>query len=264
MISVVVPIYREAENLEPLAAAIDGALSPLGLAYEVVFVDDGSRDGSTERCRRLSERLPVRMVVREGERGLASAVLRGFEEARGDLLVVMDADLSHPPSAIPAMVAALESGEADFVVGSRYVAGGSVHEGFAGFRRLNSLVPTLLARPLAAIRDPMSGFFALRRSEVPARERLDPVGFKIGLELLVKGGFERPLEVPIHFGERLHGQSKLTLGQRVAFLRHLGALYRYRRPGIEAILGPVLDGARALVQTIRRGARPGGRGMIEP
>jgi dolichol-phosphate mannosyltransferase len=230
VITVVVPTYREADNLRPLVAAIDAALSPAGLEYEVVFVDDDSRDGSEEICTELASSRPVRIIVRREDRGLSSAVLCGIRAAQGEVVVVMDADLSHPASAIPSMVERLERGEGDFVVGSRYVAGGSIHGHWNLFRRLNSRVPTLLSRPLASLRDPMSGFFALRRADLPPAEKLSPIGYKIALEIFVKGDFSRPREVPIHFGERLHGESKLSLREQLNFIRHLRKLYLYRFP----------------------------------
>jgi dolichol-phosphate mannosyltransferase len=247
VITVVVPTYREAENLRPLARAIEAALVPAGLEYEVVYVDDDSHDGSEAICEELASDLPVRIIVRRGERGLSSAVLRGIREARGDLVVVMDADLSHPANAIPAMVELLASGEADFVIGSRYVAGGSIHGEWNLFRRLNSRVPTLMSRPLAALRDPMSGFFALRRASLPPWDRLSPIGYKIALEIFVKGEFGRPREVPIHFGERLHGASKLTLKEQLNFLRHLRKLYLYRYPKLTEFVQFGCVGASGLV-----------------
>ncbi len=232
MISIVVPTYREADNLALLADAVDEALSGPGYDYELLFIDDDSRDGSEEICAELSARFPARIVVRKGERGLATAVIHGISVASGDVVVVMDADLSHPASAIPAMVARLQSGESDFVLGSRYVEGGSIHDDWSAFRQLNSIIPSLMAKPLCPLKDPMSGFFAIRRVNMPDPSRLSPVGYKIALEIFVKGGFHQPSEVPIHFSDRQHGESKLSLKEQLNFLRHLGRLYAYKlRPG---------------------------------
>lgn len=228
LVSIVVPTFREAPNIEPLSSAIDEVFARDDADYELIVVDDDSRDGTAEVCRRLETERPIRLITRRGERGLSTAVLRGFQAARGDILVVMDADLSHPVETIPSMVAQLETRRADFVIGSRYVVGGSMHANWGLFRVLNSRLPTMLVRPLVKVRDPMSGFFALRRTDLPARELLDPIGFKIGLELLVKGEFRSVAEIPIHFGERLHGESKLGFVEQLSFLKHLGALYRYR------------------------------------
>jgi dolichol-phosphate mannosyltransferase len=234
VISIVVPTYREAANLALLAEAVDEALSGAGYDYELLFIDDDSQDGSGEICTELSTRFPVRIVVRKGERGLATAVIHGISMASGDIVVVMDADLSHPASAIPAMIKRLESGESDFVLGSRYVEGGSIHDDWSVFRRLNSIVPSLLAKPLCPLKDPMSGFFAIRRADMPETSLLSPVGYKIALEIFVKGRFHQPSEVPIHFSDRQHGESKLSLKEQLNFLRHLGRLYAYKLgPGRE-------------------------------
>ncbi len=229
MISIVIPTYREAENLPHLVRAITEALAREPWPYELLVVDDDSQDGSVEICTELAESHPLRIVVRKGERGLATAVIRGIECSAGEIIVVMDADLSHPPATIPEMIRRLQSGESDFVLGSRYVKGGSIHDDWNLFRKLNSFVPSMLARLLCHLRDPMSGFFAFRRAEMPAPDRLRPIGYKIALEILVRGNFERPSEVPIHFARRRHGQSKLSFTEQLNFVRHLGRLYAYKR-----------------------------------
>ena len=229
-LSVVIPTFREVRNLEAVARSIETALRDHRWAYEVIFVDDDSQDGSEALAVKLAESLPVRMYVRLGEKGLSTAVLRGIAEARGEYVVVMDADLSHPAERIPDMLALLANNKRDFVVGSRYVAGGSLDPSWTWFRLLNSKVATWLALPLARIHDPMSGFFAFRRADMPEAHLLSPIGYKIGLELLVKGGFKKPGEVPIHFADRVHGESKLTWKEQVRYLRHLRRLYQFRFP----------------------------------
>lgn len=232
VISVVVPTFKEAENLPHVTKAISDALAGRDWSYEILFVDDDSQDGSEEICAKLAEKDPVRIVVRKGERGLATAVVHGIEQSAGDIVVVMDADLSHPASAIPEMVERLQSAHSDFVLGSRYVKGGTIHDDWSVFRRLNSIIPSLLARPLCHLRDPMSGFFAIRRGDMPDSGALSPIGYKIALEIFVKGRFQHASEVPIHFADRQYGQSKLSLGEQLNFLRHLARLYAYKlRPG---------------------------------
>jgi dolichol-phosphate mannosyltransferase len=227
-VSVIVPTYREAENLPILVRALADALASTPGGYEILVVDDNSQDGTEEACAELAKSFPVRLLVRRQERGLASAVVHGMRAAAGTWLVVMDADLSHPPDAVPALLAPLRAGQADFVVGSRYVSGGSTEEGWGVYRWLNSKVATLLAWPLARVRDPMAGFFALPRQLFESAAPLDPIGYKIGLELLVKCRCRHVVEVPIHFRNRLHGQSKLSLREQVNYLRHLLRLYRFR------------------------------------
>src|SRR5262249_7023890 len=164
-------------------------------------------------------------IVRTHDRGLSPAVLDGLRAARYDVFVVMDADLSHPPEKIPEMVRALQNG-ADFVIGSRYVAGGTTDAEWGLFRWLNSKVATLLAWPLTSARDPMAGFFALTR---PTFERgqtvLNPIGYKIGLELLVKCHCGAVREVPIHFADRKFGSSKLSFKEQLRYIQHLRRLY---------------------------------------
>ena len=225
-VSIIVPTYREVENLDPFIDRVSGVRDESGLDIDVTFMDDDSRDGSVEAIARRPEPW-VRMVVRTSDRGLSRAVLDGMRRARGDVLVCMDADLSHPAAAIPRMLAALEEG-ADFVVGSRYIEGGSTSAGWGFHRWLNSRVATLLARPLTSVRDPMAGFFALRRSTFERGTDLNPVGYKIGLELMVKCRCERVVEVPIHFEDRQLGASKLTLKQQLLYLEHLRRLLMFK------------------------------------
>ena len=189
-------------------------------------MDDDSRDGSVELVRDRSEDW-VRLVVRTTDRGLSQAALEGLSQAKGDVLVCMDADLSHPPEAIPAMLAKLAEG-ADFVIASRYVAGGSTAHDWGFLRWLNSRVATWLARPLTHVSDPMSGFFALRRATFEAGRDFNPIGYKIGLELVVKCHCERVVEIPIHFTDRRFGTSKLTLRQQALYLAHLWRLYAFK------------------------------------
>lgn len=141
-LSVVIPTFCEVRNLEAVAQSVEAALRDHHLAYEVIFVDDDSRDGSQALAAKLADKLPVRMIVRHGEGDLSTAVPRGIGEARGEFVVVMDADLSHPAERILDMLARLKSGTNDFVVGSRYVAGGSLDPGWTWLRRFNSKVAT--------------------------------------------------------------------------------------------------------------------------
>jgi dolichol-phosphate mannosyltransferase len=208
-------------------------------AYEILIVDDNSRDDTPAVAAELAKRYPLRLIVRSHPtNGLGGAVLHGFAQARGDVLVVMDADLQHPPEKLPELIAPLLEGRADFVLGSRHVPGGSTGERWGAFRKLNSWVATVLARPFCGpVRDPMSGFFALRRTTFERGERLQPLGYKIGLELMCKcrvGG--RAVEVPIHFAERSAGQSKLSLREQFRYLEHLSRLYDFCYPRLSPIV----------------------------
>ena len=230
------PTLREAANLTPLAERIAGALAGRGMAWELLLVDDDSRDGSEAVAAGLAARLPVRMHVRRGAPpDLSRAVLDGIARCRYDRIVVIDADLSHPPERIPDLLAGLD-GDCDMVVGSRYVPGASTDEEWGRARALNSRIATLLAAPLVACSDPMAGFFAVDRRALPDLAALRPVGYKIGLELMVRGRL-RVGEAPIAFDDRRRGRSKLGWRQRLDYLRHLGRLYAHvagralRRPG---------------------------------
>ena len=231
-ISVIVPAFREAANLRPLVERVLAATRAAGQEAEVIIVDDNSQDGTEEVVAGLAGEFPVRLIVREHERGLSSAVLRGFAEARFDRFVVMDADLQHPPELVPVLAAKLAEGDADFVSGTRYAAGGKIGEDWPLLRRLASRAATLLARPLVPLTDPMSGFFALERStwERAAGNKLDPIGYKIGLELYVKARCRQVAEVPISFAARTAGESKMTLGVNAGYLWHLVHLYHFRLP----------------------------------
>ncbi len=221
-VSVVVPTYRERDNIRPLAERVFRAVP--AETSELLLVDDDSRDGTVELVAELSQRWPVRCLVRTSERGLATAVIAGLAAARGAVLVSLDADLSHPPEKIPELVAALADPRVELAIGSRFVPGGRVDLHWPLHRRLNSLVGRWLARPLTPVRDMMSGFFAVRRGDLDFAA-LRPIGYKIVLELIVRHGWTRVVEVPITFVDRAAGQTKLNLAEQLRYLRHLGRLY---------------------------------------
>jgi dolichol-phosphate mannosyltransferase len=246
--SIVVPTLNEVENIDELLrqiTALRGETPP----FEVIIVDDDSSDGTAERARAWAPRLPVRVVVRRGERGLAGAVIAGAREARADVVVVMDADLSHPVSAIPALARAVLSGAAGLAIGSRHVAGGAIR-GWPLRRRITSRVASALAWPISAASDPMSGYFATRRADLLALGSA-PAGFKILLELLARGGSGlRVVEVPIEFVDRTRGESKLGVTEIGQYLRRLVALAgvelgspALRRFSLALAAGAVLDAA---------------------
>jgi dolichol-phosphate mannosyltransferase len=229
-ISLIIPTINEAENLPILMEQIGSALK--GRDWQAIIVDDASSDGTPAVCTSLSKDFPIKMLSREyPTNGLSGAVLHGLAEATGEFVVVMDADLQHPPEKILALLEPLETKDADFAVGSRYVAGGSIEERFGVMRRVVSRFATFLAAPFAGkVRDPMSGFFALRRETYLCAKRLTPIGYKIGLELMCKCQVKAVREVPIHFGARTRGESKLTVKEQYRYLAHLSRLYDYHFP----------------------------------
>jgi dolichol-phosphate mannosyltransferase len=242
-LSIVIPTFQEAPNLRSLAYGISSVLRPVLSTWEIVIIDDNSQDGSVEICRALrAEGMPIRLVIRPYARGLSSAVVEGFAHAQAPVLLVMDADLSHPASAIPLLYQTILEG-ADFAIGSRYVSGGSTDERWSTYRWLNSKVAAWLAKPLVPLHDPTAGFFAFSRSLLGECDSIDPIGYKIALEILVKSGATLIREVPIHFSTRQFGKSKLKLKQQFLYLCHLYSLYRFkffqtapRRQSAKAIL----------------------------
>jgi dolichol-phosphate mannosyltransferase len=192
-------------------------------AWELIIVDDGSPDGTADLAESYSDVHPVVVVRRPGKAGLASAVLAGFAKARGEILVVMDADLSHPPEAVPRLVAAIEEG-ADLAVGSRYVAGGGT-EDWPLKRRVVSRAACLIGNILVPIRDCTSGFFAIRRSALDG-VKLNPIGFKIGFEVMARGRYKKAVEIPYVFRDRELGKSKFGRREIGQYLVQLGQVAR--------------------------------------
>ena len=251
--SIIVPTYREAANVKALVERVFAAMQEAGIEAELLLVDDDSRDGTDTVVESLQNGYPVRLIVRHGQRGLSSAVLAGFQEARHDRFVVLDADLQHPPELIPALLARLDRDECDFVIGTRYTSTDAIADDWPLGRRLASRVATLLARPLAPLSDPMSGFFALHRATWKRADPLNPIGYKIALELYVKGRCRRPAEVPIRFATRAAGKSKLNTAESWRYLRHLSRLYAYRFPKLTVLgaIGLFAAAAAMIVALIR-------------
>lgn len=246
LVSIIIPTYHEAENILELTRQIDAALARGRLTYEIIIVDDNSGDGIDAIVASLKAAYPVRLHIRTAERGLSSAVIKGLTLARGDIYVVMDADLSHPPSKIVEMIEPILRGNSEFVIGSRFVEGGSIPH-FNWFRKLNAWVSRVLAYPLVRVKDPMSGFFAFPRHILSDLDLLDPVGFKIGLELLVKTQPENCREIPIQFQQRLHGESKLSMREQVLYLIHVHRLYLHQYKNLIQFIRFSLIGASGIL-----------------
>ena len=183
-ISIVVPTFKEAANIPELIERIRRLRNNFQLDAELLLMDDNSRDGSADVVAATGMNW-VQFVVRTKDRGLSAAVIDGIRIARHAVIVVMDADLSHPPESIPDLLFALDDG-AQFVIGSRYAPGGTTDDKWGFFRWMNSRVATLLSRPLTKVSDPMAGFFAFRHELLKLDIALNPIGYKIGLELIVK------------------------------------------------------------------------------
>lgn len=233
-ISIIIPTYKEAQNIPHILDEIDQLRQKNDLTLEVMFMDDNSQDGSVEAVSKSGFEW-ARIVERDGPRGLSQSVIDGFERAQYPVLVCMDCDLSHPVDAIPKMIQSLANGH-QFALGSRNVSGASVDDEWGAFRYVNTYLATLLARPLTKVRDPMSGFFALRREDFDNACDLNPTGYKIGLELIVKCGFDKVAEIPIHFADRVHGESKMSLNEQLKYLLHVQRLYMFSFANIMTFL----------------------------
>ena len=224
-VSIIVPSYNERDNVRPLLERISAALA--GCDYEIIIVDDNSRDGTIDIVNSLTDTYPVQLLVRTDERGLSTAVIHGIRHARGSIIGVMDADLQHPPEKLPELVQAIENG-ADMAFGSRYVPGGGVPH-WSLLRRVisrgASLIAHLFLPASRCVHDPMSGFFMFRRDRVDV-DVLDPIGYKIALEVLLLGHFENVVEVPFVFEDRSAGASKLKASTQIEYLRHVFSLAR--------------------------------------
>lgn len=220
-LSIIVPTYNEKENVLTLAERLQNILQDGDYTYEILFVDD-SHDNTPTILAELSQNRPeVRYIHREDARGLASAVVAGFRAARGQYLIVMDADLQHPPELIPLIVKRLA--QADIVIPSRFIAGGS-DGGLNPFRKLVSwgarVIGQLALKKLRHISDCTSGFFGLNRKVITGAE-LDPIGWKILIEVLAKGRYTTVHEIPYSFLMRQAGQSKMSLTEQGNYLRHI-------------------------------------------
>jgi dolichol-phosphate mannosyltransferase len=229
--TIVVPTYKEASGIERLIVMLDDVFKRNKLDGEIIVVDDNSPDGTGDIAERLgAQGYPVRCLHRPGKMGLSSGVIDGWKFARPDseALGVMDADFSHDANIIPAMVDALGNGY-DLAIGSRYVKGGGI-EDWPLQRKITSLVAIALAKPLTPVRDITSGYFLVRRSALEGVD-LDPIGFKIGLEVIAKARYARALEVPYVFTDRVAGTSKLNQNEILNYLRQLVRIYRGRLTG---------------------------------
>jgi dolichol-phosphate mannosyltransferase len=226
--SIVIPTYNEAGGIERLLRALDEVFKANGLDGELIVVDDNSPDGTGAIVDRLSAELPVRCLHRPGKLGLSSGVIDGWKYARPESVALgaMDADFSHDINILPKMVAALASGQYGLAIGSRYVKGGGITN-WPAKRIITSKVACWLARPLTNVKDITSGYFLVKREALDG-VHLDPIGFKIGLEVVAKAHYGRALEIPYVFTDRIVGESKLNQKEIFNYLKQLRKLYTAR------------------------------------
>ncbi len=249
---VVVPTFNERDNVPKLFAKLDAALA--GIAWEVIFVDDNSPDGTWDVVRQLAQTDPrARCIRRIGRRGLSGACIEGILASSAPYVAVMDADLQHDESQLPKMLGLLTSGEAELAVGSRYVSGGSA-DSFGATRLGGSVFATKIATRLLHVNvaDPMSGFFMIRRDRF---EQLAPSlsvqGFKILLDIVATaGGKLKVVEVPYTFGTRQHGESKLDTMVVLDFLGLVLAKMTHDLVSLRFLLFALVGGVGLIVHLI--------------
>ena len=216
-LSIVIPTYNEKANISSMIDRINQAVKA-----EIIVVDDNSPDGTAEAAQALG----VKVIKRLGKRGLGSAIIDGINAATSPIVCFMDADLSHPPEALPAMYKIIESGQAQVVVGSRRVSGGGTSK-WIWYRKFIHWVAKVLGSFLTPVQDLTSGFVMFDK-KVLEGVKLEPTSWKIGLEILVKGRYNKAIEYPIVFVEREAGKSKMGTQEVFAYLAHLGVLSLYK------------------------------------
>ncbi len=233
--SLVIPTYNESKNIQRLIQSLSQLLDQtLPGDYELIVVDDNSPDRTWEIAQSLVPEYPqLRVMRRQGERGLSTAVIRGWQVSKGQILGVIDGDMQHPPEVLLQLLAAIQGG-ADLAVASRHVKGGGVSR-WSITRRILSRGAQLLGliicpQVVGRVSDPMSGYFMLRRSAITG-QILSPVGYKILLEVIGRGQIEMIAETGYVFQERLEGASKVTWKQYVEYLIHLARLRSRGRLG---------------------------------
>lgn len=231
-LSVIVPCYAEQDNVRELVRRLVGACDSAGITLDCLFVDDESAgsEATEQHVRDLQkvhgDKVRIHRRYKTEGRGLASAVILGFKQAKYDTLLCMDSDLQHEPEAVPDVAAPVLDGLAEYSVGSRFTDGGEIGKDWPAHRRLISWVATLLAQPLARTTDPMSGFFCLRKDVFERGvDQCKVAGFKISLELMARCKPATIKDVGISFKERVAGESKLTVKQNIEYLQQLATLY---------------------------------------
>lgn len=226
LLSLVIPTYKERDNINNVVRILSRLLDEcIPGDYELIVVDDDSPDGTWEVAQSLTREYPqLRVMRRQNERGLSSAVIRGWQAARGRILGVIDGDLQHPPEVLTQLLRAIQNQGVDLAVASRHVDGGGVSS-WSFIRRFLSrgaqlLGLVILPRVLGRVSDPMSGYFMVRRSSL-AGVTLNPVGYKILLEVIGRGEVREIAEVGYVFCERKQGESKVTSKQYLDYIHHL-------------------------------------------
>ncbi|MEK0343377.1 MAG: glycosyltransferase family 2 protein [Nitrosopumilus sp.] len=234
-ISIIIPTYNESENIIKILRSI-GEILPKNLPTQAIVVDDNSPDGTgklvedyLKNIKKMAD-YTIEIIHRKAKEGLGSAILKGIQHAKGDTIVVMDCDFSHPPQIIPKLIESIKKYQYDIVVASRYIKGGKI-QGWSLKRKIMSKFATLIAKKGLGIdtHDPMSGFFAFKRNIIKGLN-IDAIGYKFLLEILVKTKDVNIKEIPYTFQNREFGSSKLSIRTIFDYYRSVWKLYRYGKP----------------------------------
>lgn len=224
-VSIIIPTYNEAQNIPSLIEELFASLNREQIDAEVIIVDDNSPDGTGKVAEEMSQRYPVTIIHRSGKLGLGSAVIKGFKASERPLVGVMDADLSHDPSILNSLINSLRNN--DIAIGSRFEPESTV-ENWLWWRKIISQIGIILARLLTRVHDPLSGYFFLRKEVISGLD-LETTGYKILLEILVKGYYANVKQIPFRFRIRQHSTSKLSSKEYWLFGKQLltYAWYKY-------------------------------------
>lgn len=226
-LSIAIPTYNEAKNIELMIIRITESLKKHGIKGEIIVVDDSSPDGTAQLATEMGKKYPVRVYVRTKREGPGPAILDGIRLADAEVACIMDGDLSHPPEVLPEMYKMIKSGQALLVIGSRHVEGGGTSK-WIWYRKFFSWGARQLGRFLTPVTDLTSGFFMFDK-KILSGTTIDPIGCKVGLELMVKGNHQgKVAEYPIVFSERAAGESKMGWRETRQYIEHLFALTFYK------------------------------------
>ncbi len=226
-VTIIIPTLNEEENIDLLLKRVLAVQQSSGLNFKILFVDSASTDNTCGCVRNWQGQKTVQLLQRDVNVGLAPAVMAAAKKTDSDFVLVMDADLSHPPEKIPDLLTPLLAGKYDMVIGSRYVQGGAMPD-WPFSRKLSSKLATLPALCFCNVKDPLAGFFAIKRSLIVNLPKEVP-GFKIGLAILAEYHKTiRVKEIPITFRDRDYGQSKMNRGVIYDYLKQLTGLAKNR------------------------------------
>jgi len=261
-LSVIVPTYNETENIRPLCERLFKAVKAAGIETELFFVDDESvgsdaTEGIVKDLQKEGHNVRIHCRKKKEGRGLSSAVLLGFDTAKHNVLLCMDADLQHEPESVPSVAKPVMEGRAEFSVGSRHVEGGGLGFEWSAFRQMVSKGATLLSWPVAKSSDPMSGFFCTTTTVLKrGRSQINPIGFKIGLEVMVRCNCDPVEDVGITFCERAAGESKLSAKVYKAYVMQLIGLFWFKyETHIYMLLVSIISLYAIITRTMENGLR---------